>query len=237
MPVTPLRAGLLPVALCVLCLLSGGAWADVAASTCAEAAGRAETAAGIPAGLLLAIGKAESGRFDPLTRQVVPWPYAINVAGEGRYFANAAAATAEVVAAQARGVRSIDVGCFQISLLHHPEAFASLAEAFEPVSNAAYAARFLSALRSGLPSWEVAAGHYHSATPGLSEPYAARVMALWSGADLAAAEPPVASPVRTLRPPGTRAGSAVLVFWPGDQRGARLAVPTRLPMVYSPGMR
>ncbi len=68
---------------------------------------------------------------------------------------------------QAQGVRSIDVGCMQINLRHHPNAFADLEEAFDPVSNARYAARFLKDLQATRGDWMRSASHYHSQTPEL----------------------------------------------------------------------
>ena len=43
-------------------------------------------------------------------------------------------------------MRSIDIGCAQVNLMHHPDAFASLEQAFDPMANADYAARFLKQL-------------------------------------------------------------------------------------------
>ena len=211
---------------------------------CTLSAAAAEQEGGIPSGLLLAIGKVESGRVNPGTGRVVPWPFALNIEGRGLYPPTADAAMAEVRAAQAMGVRSIDVGCFQISLLHHPQAFATLQDAFDPVRNAAYAARFLASLRAKLPSWELAAGGYHSMTPAFGEPYAARVMATWSGAGAALsaaagssgpARPDlvrmvsfraaVPSPMRVYAPGGHEAGA-----WSGAAYMGR----ARLPVVYSP---
>ena len=51
-------------------------------------------------------------------------------------------------AVQAQGVRSIDIGCMQVNLMHHPNAFATLDAAFDPLANALYAARFLTELRA-----------------------------------------------------------------------------------------
>jgi hypothetical protein len=80
---------------------------------------------------------------------------------------------------QARGVRIIDVGCMQINLHHHPNAFASLEQAFDPLTNARYAARFLSELNGGRADWRQAAGHYHSQTPERAGPYREKVLAAW----------------------------------------------------------
>ena len=72
---------------------------------------------------------------------------------------------------QEQGVRSFDVGCLQINLMYHPEAFASLEEAFDPLANARYAVSFLNALRQQTGSWETASAWYHSATPEEGGPY------------------------------------------------------------------
>jgi len=134
---------------------------------------------GVPAGLLTAIGRIESGRWNPASRRTEPWPWAVNAAGSGRYHPSLDQAIEDVRREQAYGTRSVDVGCFQISLLHHPNAFASLDEAFDPLANARYAAKFLQTLWTNSGSWEVAVGQYHSATPGLGEPYRQQVLASW----------------------------------------------------------
>ena len=193
---------------------------------CAKAAAAAEAEAGLPAGLLLAVGKVESGRVDPATGRLAPWPFAVNVAGHGVLAADRDAAAAEVRAARAGGQASVDVGCFQISLLHHPLAFDSLEAGFDPARNARYAAGFLASLRSGAASWEEAAGRYHSMTPELAGPYAARVMAAWSGLD--------AGPVRLggqiVQAAGVRFGMRVYV--PGEgQAAVAPAVAAGVPMV------
>ena len=81
-------------------------------------------------------------------------------------FASKAEAIAHVERLKAAGERNIDVGCMQINLMHHPDAFASLDEAFEPTRNVAYGARFLGALEQETSSWERAVERYHTADPG-----------------------------------------------------------------------
>ncbi|WP_237214067.1 lytic transglycosylase domain-containing protein [Falsiroseomonas oryziterrae] len=147
---------------------------------CRAAIQAAEREAGIPPQLLMAIGRVESGRRDPDTRAFHPWPWTINAEGRGQFFPTRAAAIAEVQALQARGVRSIDIGCMQVNLRHHPNAFPDLETAFDPAANARYAARFLTELRGARGSWEAAAAAYHSHTPEFAEPYRARVLAAWA---------------------------------------------------------
>lgn len=151
------------------------------APSCLGAAATVETEWKLPLGMLAAIGRVESGRQNPLTKRVEPWPWTINSAGTDRYHANLQDALADVTREQAAGVRSLDVGCFQINLMYHPTAFASLEEAFDPLANARYAARFLTMLRSDAGSWDLAIARYHSAVSDIGEPYRQRVMATWQG--------------------------------------------------------
>lgn len=155
---------------------------------CRAAIARAEQDVHTPAGLLQAIGRVESGRRNPETGTSGPWPWTINAEGRGHFFPDKAAAIAAVRELQARGVRIIDVGCMQVNLHHHPRAFASLEEAFAPVSNARYAAQFLTQLYAARNDWMTAAGHYHSHTPELAQAYRARVQAAWPSAQARHAE-------------------------------------------------
>jgi hypothetical protein len=139
----------------------------------------AEREFGLPPKLLHTIGIVESGRTDPATGRVTPWPWTIDVAGTGHMYASKAAAIAAVRDLQSSGIVSIDVGCMQINLMHHPDAFASLDEAFDPSANTRYGARFLSALYRETGNWPQAAAAYHSRTPDIAASYEMRVMSLW----------------------------------------------------------
>lgn len=170
----------------VLCLLSRLAAALPLSPTgvspgeqCRLAIAAAERGHGIPPQLLAAIGRVESGRRDPVTGDWSPWPWTINAEGQGSFFDTKAAAIQAVQALQARGVRSIDVGCMQVNLMHHPTAFANLDTAFEPATNADYAARFLIELHDETGDWTKATADYHSANPAEGDPYADRVISVW----------------------------------------------------------
>jgi hypothetical protein len=147
---------------------------------CRAAIRAAESAAGIPAHLLMAIGRVESGRRDPVTGAFHPWPWTINAEGRGSVYPDKAAAIAAVRDLQAQGVRSIDIGCMQINMRHHPNAFASLEEAFDPAANARYAARFLTDLRNELGDWNRASAAYHSRNPEFANAYQAQVARHWA---------------------------------------------------------
>jgi hypothetical protein len=148
---------------------------------CRDQAEVAERATGVPTGLLLAIGKRESGQYDAQAGGVLPWPWAVNNAGEGHLFLSRQEAISYVAEALKSGSRSVDVGCFQINLQYHPQAFATLEEAFDPSANAAYAARFLTELYGQTASWATAVAYYHSANAERGVPYRDAVLATWRG--------------------------------------------------------
>ncbi len=160
---------------------AAAAWPQAAASpglACRAAIDAAERQGGIPAHLMAAIGRVESGRRDERSGRIDPWPWSINAEGADHVYRTKAEAIAAVRALQAAGMRSIDVGCMQVSLLFHPEAFASLEDAFDPARNAAFAARFLGDLHAQTGSWATATAWYHSATPELGADYQRKVMAV-----------------------------------------------------------
>ena len=136
--------------------------------------------------LLLAIALVETGRAMPGSGRLEPWPWSLNVEGEGRTLPSRAAAIAEARALLAEGRRSIDIGCMQINLLHHPGAFASLEEGFEPAANIRYAIGFLRRLQARQGSWEGAIAAYHSGDPVRGGAYhrkvaLARLGSAWAG--------------------------------------------------------
>ncbi len=147
-----------------------------------DAAGRAaERAGALPANLLLAIGRVESGRIDAASGQLAPWPWTVNVDGAGHFFQREQDAAAFVRLAESSGAADIDVGCFQISLENHPAAFNSLDAAFDPSANANVAARFLDQLKLREGSWNLAIADYHSGQPAFGLPYQQLVLNVWRG--------------------------------------------------------
>jgi hypothetical protein len=177
---TPFRCLLAWLLLCASFLAAEAApSAPRSPALCASAIIAAEASSRLPQNLLEAIAEVESGRPEPATGHLQPWPWTINADGVGAFFASKAEAIAAVRTLQDRGVRSIDVGCMQVNLMFHPAAFASLDEAFDPHTNALYAARFLNTLYAGSHDWQSAIGAYHSQTRALGDDYRKRVLALW----------------------------------------------------------
>jgi hypothetical protein len=169
---------------------------------CRNAIAAAETARHVPDAFLSAIAKVESGRL--IAGMVVPWPWTINAEGAGSFFATKDDAIAAVQALQARGVRSIDVGCMQVNLLQHPDAFRALDQAFDPTANAQYAAALLVSLFGQMGSWPLAAAAYHSQTPTIGAAYQKQVLAAWAMPDRPG---PQSAKAHALAAAGTKPGA------------------------------
>ncbi len=155
-------------------LLAPCASAGRGVDLCADAAETAAIAANVPREWMHAIALAESGRRDDGGEHAA-WPWAVNDQGKGFWFADKRDAVRHVKRRLAEGETMVDVGCFQINWRWHGQAFRSVEAAFEPATNAAYAAQFLRSLFEETGSWPKAVGRYHSATPALAGPYMERV--------------------------------------------------------------
>lgn len=129
---------------------------------------------GIPENLLLGLGLQEAGtnRNGVLT----VWPYAVNSEGRGRIFDSQDAALRFVEKERRDGAHSIDVGCMQINLRWHPDAFPTVQAGFDPALNVEYAARFLRRLYEESGDWRRALGNYHSRTPEKRARYTQRAL-------------------------------------------------------------
>ena len=197
----PIRAILPIVFLALLApLATAPARAAMEDSTlCRGAIADAEARHDIPSQLLMAVALVETGRWDEASQRVVPWPWTVYAQGKGYYFSNAAQAAAEVERLQALGVRNIDVGCMQINLHYHPDAFTNLDAAFDPASNVAYAAGFLTNLYAAKRSWAGAVALYHSTTPKYAKPYRKKVIQAWNDERRWAAEEKRQRRIETLK--------------------------------------
>jgi hypothetical protein len=155
---------------------------DDPANPCLAATVAAEQHSAVPQGLLAVIAKVESGR--PTSGTLQPWPWTVDADGQGIFFPTKAEAVAwsrQVL--DAGTVTYLDVGCMQVNLKYHPNAFANLEQAFDPVANVEYAGRFLRQLHDGAAAgnWFAAVGFYHSQTPAYAAEYRAQVAAIGAG--------------------------------------------------------
>tara|TARA_B110000503_G_scaffold143551_1_gene245746 strand:- start:139 stop:750 length:612 start_codon:yes stop_codon:yes gene_type:complete len=116
----------------------------------------------LPQNTLHSISLQETQKSHSTHKITLVWPWTINVKGKGYHFDTKNKALAFARAQIAAGNKSIDVGCMQINLKYHPNAFASLEQAFSPRRNIAYGAQFLKDHYNKAGSWNEAIGRYHS---------------------------------------------------------------------------
>jgi hypothetical protein len=142
--------------------------------TCVKAVTKAAEEGDIPKDLMLAIAVTEAGRrLDG--GAITVWPWTVATQDGGDFFERRLDAWRHVESLLSQDRRSVDVGCMQINLRWHPEAFSTWQEAFDPLKNAHYAARFLNELKERHGDWDTAVAHYHSATPDIGQAYLERV--------------------------------------------------------------
>ena len=163
--------------------VTASVWAAQQSDLCVVALRQAEQRYHLPPALLVSIARAESGRPITSLTDIRPWPWTIDADGSGLFLDSKAAAIAWL-RQQALHHRFVDVGCMQVDLHYHPDAFISLEEALDPVANADYAARLLLDLYRGEAggSWDIAVGLFHSHTSLLAAEYRDRVALI--GADV-----------------------------------------------------
>lgn len=163
------------------------------ASRCDHAAQVASRATGVPLAVLRAIALTETGRRRNGTFE--PWPWTVNLAGQGLWFGSEAEAVRFARSKAEEGASRFDVGCFQLNYRWHGGAFDTMRAMFDPAANAIYAARFLKSLFDEKGSWSLAAGAYHSRTPTYAERYRARFDRLLAEV-MQRGAPPAAGPIR-----------------------------------------
>lgn len=191
----------------IVCLISGNSY-GANASTCRDAARKAEIQYGIPTGLLQAVAIVESGKT--INDEYAAWPWTVNIAGKGHYFKSRK--QAEKFVKLKKNVRSLDIGCFQINTKWHGSEFKSYNAMFDPQSGAYYAASFLKNLKKEVGSWRLATQYYHSRDAIRGKSYASKVYDTL--ATIKAPSKP-AKPIlaATIIPNNPRFGSVNLLFF------------------------
>lgn len=159
----------------------GGAATRPVAAHCEDAAQAAAARTGVPVDVLRALALTETGRL--LSGTLRPWPWALNVQGAGYWLDDRATALGMARREIGRGVRNIDLGCFQINYRWHGDHFDSLAQMLDPAANALYAATFIASLYRETGTWEAAAGAYHSRTPVHARRYRQRFRRIFASLD------------------------------------------------------
>ena len=175
------------LALAILAVLSAAPSARAGVETdrddallCLKETVRQEKRGRIQTNLLSAIALVESGRFSKKYPSGVSWPWTVTAEGKGTFHPSKDDALSAVRALQAKGVDNIDVGCMQINLKYHPDAFDSLEDALDPAKNVAYAAEFLKRNYGETKSWGEAATRYHSKTVRKAFRYEDKLLDAWN---------------------------------------------------------
>jgi soluble lytic murein transglycosylase-like protein len=137
----------------------------------------------LPEDTLYSISINETGKIHSNKKIKISWPWTVNVEGVGFYFDTQKEAIDFVKKQISEGKESIDVGCMQVNLKHHPNAFDSIEQAFNPKHNIGYAAWFLRSKYEQLGTWSKAIAHYHSATQHLGEKYKKNVIKIAQNID------------------------------------------------------
>lgn len=140
---------------------------------------------GAPPGLLYAVATTESGRaIDGQATQ--PWPWTLNIAGEGLYFESREEQFDALMVAISAG-KVVDIGLMQLNWGWQYERLISPWQATDPIYNLTAGCRILREYYDvqGLnASWAWAVGKYHRGSDApkhvrAATAYATRVMKAW----------------------------------------------------------
>lgn len=120
---------------------------------------------GVPVTVLYAVALQESGIS--VRRRHLPWPWTLNIAGKGRYFATRdEACQALLRARRSINAKRIDVGLMQLNLGYQQRHYRQPCDLLEPTRNLTVAASILRQHRRSGESWMPAIGRYHRPAGG-----------------------------------------------------------------------
>lgn len=142
---------------------------------------RVAAAHGIPSELFYAVALAESGRHIEHLRTTRPWPWTLNIHGEGHYFPSRQAAVVAAQQALTQGRRSVDIGLMQVNWAYHATALRSVEAAIDPYHNLDVGAGILAECFRTRGDWWAAVGCYHApSNADRAARYRERVKRIWS---------------------------------------------------------
>lgn len=135
---------------------------------------------GIPADIFYAIALAESGRQLGAAQPRRPWPWTLNIHGEGLYFNDRHSAWRAVMSALAKQQTLVDIGPMQVNWRYHQHRLVDPWQALDPHRNLLVAAEILLRCYKRSSDWWQAVGCYHSpANSQRALRYRERVRAQW----------------------------------------------------------
>lgn len=119
-------------------------------------------AMGVPPGLLYAVALTESGQSVLSGGEFRPWPWALNIDGQGHFYPTRQHAWEALQVALTRYQTSVDIGLMQISWRYHQRSLGSTWQALDPYHNLQVAAAILRACFAQHSAWLPSAGCYHA---------------------------------------------------------------------------
>ncbi len=135
---------------------------------------------GIPYTVLYAMALTESGKLVATAGVYRPWPWTLNVAGNGYYYSTRIEAWQALRDWLDRGKRSIDIGLMQVNWRYHQERLGTPGQALDPYHNLRVGAGILQECYAKKHDWWASVGCYHApANPQRANEYRRRVRSRW----------------------------------------------------------
>ena len=134
----------------------------------------------IPPQLFYAIALAESSKMIESINRRRPWPWTLNIAGNGLYFKSRWAAWRALDQSLLAGQDSVDIGLMQVNWHYHRASLGSTWLALDPTHNLNVGADILKDCYEKRRDWWASVGCYHAPSDqARAKRYRARVRALW----------------------------------------------------------
>jgi hypothetical protein len=135
---------------------------------------------GIPHSLLYAVALTESGKHVLSAGVFRPWPWTLNVAGQGYFFDSKQDALSALKDWLQPGKQSIDIGLMQVNWRYHQDKLRSPWLALDPYHNLRVGAEILQDCYKKRQDWWSSIGCYHSpSNTQKAEQYIGRVLSRW----------------------------------------------------------
>jgi hypothetical protein len=153
---------------------------NISWNLCQNAIGKLNQENNMPIKLLNALSIADAGRWNRVKQETIAWPWTFSINGWKFFFETKQKAVREVQDLLGEGWRNILVGCLQVNIDKHGSAFFDLNEAFDPRSNAYFAANYIKNIYKKELGWLNAIKEYHP-NNFLEDPdYTKKLQHLWS---------------------------------------------------------
>ena len=134
----------------------------------------------IPLQLFYAVALAESGKTIESTNRRRPWPWTLNIAGQGVYFSSRWEAWRALDQSLRDGQDSVDIGLMQVNWRFHQASLGNSWLALDPTHNLSVGANILKDCYQSRRDWWASVGCYHAPADQLrAQRYRTRVVALW----------------------------------------------------------